>query len=36
VQVLHVHAMPAQVPFEQVPDLAATRRVLLREGWAYV
>jgi DNA primase large subunit len=24
------------VPFEQVPDLVATRRVLLRRGWAYV
>ena len=26
----------AQVPFEQVPDLVATRRVLLRAGWAFV
>ncbi|PSC74333.1 putative DNA primase large subunit [Micractinium conductrix] len=25
-----------KVPFEQVPDLVATRRVLLRQGWAYV
>ena len=30
-----VHAR-AQVPFEQVPDLVATRRVLLRGGWAFV
>ena len=29
-------AHAAQVPFEQVPDLVATRRVLLRGGWAYV
>ena len=30
-------ALPAaQVPFEQVPDLVATRRVLLRGGWAFV
>ena len=26
----------AQVPFEQVPDLVASRRVLLRGGWAFV
>ena len=25
-----------QVPFEQVPDLVASRRVLLKAGWAYV
>ena len=25
-----------QVPFEQVPDLVASRRVLLRGGWAFV
>lgn len=25
-----------QVAFEQVPDLVAQRRVLLRRGWAYV
>ena len=25
-----------QVPFEQVPDLVASRRVLLRAGWAFV
>ena len=24
------------MPFEQVPDLVATRRVLLRGGWAFV
>ncbi len=24
------------MPFEQVPDLVATRRVLLRCGWAFV
>ena len=25
-----------QVPFEQVPDLVASRRVLLKAGWAFV
>ncbi|KAK9818167.1 hypothetical protein WJX72_008093 [[Myrmecia] bisecta] len=25
-----------KVPFEQVPDLVASRRVLLKRGWAYV
>jgi DNA primase large subunit len=35
-KMLYVPATCAQVPFEQVPDLVATRRVLLREGWAFV
>ena len=30
------HILPLQVPFEQVPDLVASRRVFLRRGLAYV
>ncbi len=32
----HPHASPSQVPFEQVPDLVATRKVLIRGGVAFV